>query len=281
MRSAPIGAGVNGSVLVYSSTVHSTGPYSSPLLFGTGGGWSLHCEDMIGNADASPVGILDGTGDMWLSDSQVTGSGMAGFMSTSTGASSGVQVLQFNNNWITSLGGGPVFWFGNVNVTAQLYRTTISTGPDGQEPILVIANRSQTSPDYASYGSGFPAFSNSTISPARVMISIQESVVRGDLFCLLGSYIKWDLVAASVWYGSTSIVNAANAASLIDITVAPDSTWVLTRDTLVQGFSAPGKNLTNIVGNGYNISYARNYSLNVWLGGQSRPLTGGGFANPY
>ncbi|KAH8895865.1 hypothetical protein GQ53DRAFT_819828 [Thozetella sp. PMI_491] len=281
LRSAAAGAGMSGSVLASRSILHTTGAYSSPLFFGTGQGWSLRFETVIGNADASPMGIFDGSGDMWLSDSQVTGRGIAGFVSTSTGPQLGAQVLQFNNNWLTSLGGSPIFWCSNVNTTIQLFRTTLTSDSSSQDAWLVVANRSQISTDYANYNNGIPAFTNTTISPAWVAVSVQESLIRGNLLSMLGSYIRWDLVATSVWYGSTYMANALNAPSYIDVTIAPDCTWVLTQNSVVRGFYAPEKNLTNVIGDGNNISYAGNHSLNGWLGGQTWPLQGGGFATPY
>ncbi len=166
----------------------------------------------------------------------------AGILSTSTTQAVGVQVIQFNNDWISSTGGGPVMWFGNVNATVQLYRTRITNAAlEGGESLLVVANRSQASLDYSSYENDLPIFPNSSLSPARVEFDIQESVINGDIASLLGSYIKWSLAASSVWHGSTLLVDAVNAASAIDIDIAPDCTWVLTQNAVLQGFYAPGE----------------------------------------
>ena len=282
LRSSAVGVGVNGSADLSSSSIHTTGLYSSPLFFATGGGGSLHCEVIVGNADASPIAIVDGSADVWIGDSVLTGGGIAGIVSTNTGQSAGSQVLQFNNNWLTSAGGGPAMWFGNTNATVQLYRSRVTTlGSGDGHGILVIANRSQTNPDYSSYGSGSPLFSNLSLSPAWVQFDIQETVIQGDIISMLGSYIRWSLAASTVWYGSALVVNSINSVSLIDIAVAPDCTWVLTQNSVTRGFYAPGKNLTNIVGHGFNVSYARNHALNAWLGGEMMPLTNGGFAIPY
>ena len=282
LRSSAVGVGVNGTAEISSSTLHTTGLYSSPLFFATGGGGSLHCEVIVGNADASPIAIVDGSADVWIGDSVLTGGGIAGVVSTNTGQSAGSQVLQFNNCWLTSASGGPAMWFGNTNATVQLYRSRVTAlGSSDDHGILVIANRSQTNPDYSSYGSGLPLFSNFSISPAWVQFDIQETVIRGDIISMLGSYIRWSLAASTVWYGSAMVVNSINSVSLIDIAVAPDCTWVLTQNSVTQGFYAPGKNLTNIVGNGYNVSYKQNHPMNDWLSGEIRELTGGGFLIPY
>lgn len=272
--SSAFATGTNGSTTVTDALVHTVGQ-GSPIWFAVGVNGRLHGERIHGNADSSPIAIIDGSHDFLLSDSVITGTGPGGIVFTSPADWAPTATVTLNNTWLSVTGPStPAVWVGSSRAFLTIYNTRITT----ESGVLVMANESQLDPTYTKYGGTLPL---AALSPGFVNIDISYSSLRGDLVAYMGSHVIWALHAASIWTGGTYPVDVANATSSVDIIVSHDSQWHLTHDSRVQNLFDDDTSLSNVVSNGFNITYQLDAPLNSWLGGRTIPLQGGGFATPY
>ena len=66
----------------------------------------------------------------------------------------------------------------------------------------------------------------------------------------------------------------------MDVNLDASSSWSLTADSHVDGFTDGTTALTNLKGNGHTLYYNSSSAANAWLGGKTYELQGGGYLKP-
>lgn len=266
--------GTGGSTIVTDALVHTVGQ-GSPVWLAVGGNGRLHGERIHGNSNSSPIAIVDGSHDLFLSDSVITGTGIGGIVITDSAEVSSSATVTLNNTWLAVAGPStPAIWAGNSRAFFTIYNSRVTT----ESGVLVMANQSLLDPTYTNYGGSLPMGS---LSPGFINVDVSYSSLRGDLVAYMGGHIVWALHTASIWTGGTYPVNMMNVTSSVDVVISQDSEWRLTHKSRVQNLFSDDTSLSNIASNGFNITYQLDAPLNSWLGGRTIPLQGGGFAAPY
>ncbi|KAJ9133453.1 hypothetical protein NKR23_g10780 [Pleurostoma richardsiae] len=275
--SSAFATGADGSTSAINSIAHTSGA-GSPIFYGTGTNGYLFGQQDKGNADNSSIAVLDGSHTLSLSDCTLTGNGLGGIISTNTVNTAGAlsnSTIQITNSWLATTGNAaPAFWVGNTNASIRLYYVRVQTASN----VLVVANRSQLTPDYTDYG---PSNSNATLTPGIAQVDISYSNLQGDLVAYLGGWITWILRTGSIWTGGTYPVDFGGSVSGVDVLIATDCQWNLAHDSQVQNFWDEDSTLSNVFGNGFSIHYNTSAPLNGWLAGRTLPLQGGGTVLPY
>jgi hypothetical protein len=110
---------------------------------------------------------------------------------------------------------------------------------------------------------------------AQATIHLEGETIAGDVLVA-------DQSAASLALtGGTALTGAIRGASL---TLDGTSRWVLTADSTLRGFSDPagisGSTITNVVGQGFVVTYDPSLAENAALGGLVYTLVGGGTLTP-
>ncbi len=108
-------------------------------------------------------------------------------------------------------------------------------------------------------------------------LSLRKSVLNGNLLPEEDlSDILVRFTEESTFSGST----IDNTATGISVFLDSSSSWNLTSDAYLQGFSAEDETLSNISSNGHSIFYNSEHEKSSWLDGKTVTLPGGGFLCP-
>ncbi|CAF1630556.1 unnamed protein product, partial [Adineta ricciae] len=257
-----------GYVIVSNSIAHTSG-IGSAIFYALG---TITATNVIGRAERSPVLFSDGPQISTFINCHLTAGLLGGTVIFSSMARQNGAMVSFINSKLTTLGSTmPALWFGNVIATAYLYNTVINT----TSGILITANYSQVTQEF-NYYAGYA--DNSNLLPAIVNVNVVQCNLNGSLIAYNGSSISWTLTQYSNWSGDAY---SGYGQSFISVSLDFTSTWTLTGNTALQNISSAVVNLTNIISNGYNITYDSNSTANSWLNGSVMSLIGGGRLMPY
>ncbi|CAF1433085.1 unnamed protein product [Adineta ricciae] len=250
-------------VAVFNSIAHTSG-IGSAIFYALG---TITAANVTGHAKRSPTLFSDGPSISTFINCHLTAGLLGGTVIHSIKIRQKGAMVSFINSKLTTLGNTmPALWFGNIIAIAYLYKTVINT----TSGILVTANYSQITQEF-NYYAGYA--DNSNLLPAIVTVTVVQCNLNGSLIAYNGSSISWILTQYSNWSG-----DAYSGYEQLFISVSLDltSTWTLTGNTALQNISSAVVNLTNIISNGYNITYDSSSTANDWLNESIMSLIGGG-----
>jgi hypothetical protein len=122
---------------------------------------------------------------------------------------------------------------------------------------------------------------NSGSNGGTVILAVDGQTLSGNLVADNISSISLTLQNASNLVGA---INSDRTAKTVDLTLDSSSTWNVTADSYLNGFSdasgISGTTITNITGNGYTVYYDASLAANSSLGGKTFNLTGDGTLKP-
>ncbi|CEJ60597.1 hypothetical protein PMG11_09166 [Penicillium brasilianum] len=261
----------NGFIHVENAIAHTDG-VESAICFLQG---ICNMTNVVGYARNSPVSFSDGsmgpvTG-IWK-DSDLTAGLLAGFVIFSDSAIRDGSTTILDNTKLTVLGDTmPALWAGNIIAEAHIKSSFINNSASG---LLVVANYSFITQDF-NYFAGYDQ--NKNMSPGQISVKVEDSSLSGSLVAYNESKITFNLAEHSHWTGDAKIgYNSAYIAVHLDET----STWNLTGNSALQNFSDADTSLSNVVSNGFNITYDKESKFNSALRGKTYKLRGGGFLRP-
>jgi hypothetical protein len=248
--------------------VAHTAGIGSAIFYALG---EIYATNVLGHAEKAPVIFADGVQYVNLQNVDLTSDFLAGtIFFSSAERESGAYLLLNESKLTVTADDQPALWWGNIIASADIVASEV----EAKSGILVLANRSQVTQDF-DYFAGYEQ--NSAIEAAEVSITVSESNLVGDLVALNQSSISWSLTNYSSWNGTGRV---GDGGGTIDITLDATSTWTVTEDVQLGKLISGNANLTNVIGNGFTVSYASNASANAWLGGRQIALKGGGKAVP-
>jgi hypothetical protein len=256
-----------GYIHINNAVVHTDG-IGSAVCYALG---LCNMTNVIGHASRSPVMFSDGAQTGIWKDCDVTAGLLGGIVMFSSMVKTAGASVTLDHSKLTTLGKTmPALWFGNVIAEAHILSSQINT----TSGILVVANYSQITQDFDYYGS---YLDNPKLLPADVSVSVEESILKGDLVAYNGSTISISLSQYASWAGK-----AYSGFGHVQFGVALDKTsnWTLTGDVTLQNFTDADATLSNIKSGGFNIKYNSTAPANKALRGKTIALSGGGKAMP-
>jgi len=224
--------------------------------------------NIVGHASHSPVTFSDGPQTSIWKNSDVTAGLLAGTVIFSSMVRQAGASVTFDNSKLTVLGEiMSALWFGNIIATASIISSQINNTASN---ILAVANYSQVTQDF-NYFAGYPE--NSMLSPAEATIGVEGSDVSGSLMAYNGSSLSLALSQYSTWTGEAL---AGYGEAYFGVSLDKTSNWTLTATTQLMNFTNADSSLSNIVSNGYNITYNSSAPANSMWKGKTMFLPGGG-----
>jgi hypothetical protein len=261
----------NGYIHAENVIAHTDG-VGSAICFLQG---VCNMTNVVGYARNAPIMFSDGamgpvTG-IWK-DSDVTAGLLAGVLMFSDSVIADGSVTVLDNTKLTVLGDTmPALWAGNIIAVAYIKSSSINNTASG---ILAVANFSSVTQDF-DYYAGYE--NNNELSPAQLTIHVEDSNLSGSLVAFNESLLNFNLAGHSNWTGETKI---AYGKAYLAVHLDNTSSWTLTGNSALQNFSNADISLSNIVSNGYHITYDGKSRANSALKKKSYKLPGGGFLRP-
>lgn len=248
----------SGTVNVTRGTIYSSGA-DSPGIYSTG---VITVTDATITSEGTEAGVIEGFNSIHLINTTLSGGvektgGIMVYQSFSGDAAIGTGVVTMDGGSYTATA-GPAFFVTNTDAIITL------TGVD-------VTSRSDTLIKAAATSRWGTEGKNGGI----VTFTADGETLNGSLITDSISSI-----AATLKNGS-SLTGAINTAAL---TLDPSSTWNVTGDSNLTSLSDPDgistASITNIIGNGFTVTYDSSLSENSGLGGKDYSLTNGGILTP-
>ncbi len=262
IRSAALATEPSGaSVTVSKSTINTSGE-GSPLIYSKG---SIKVSEAKGTAGASEIAVVEGNNAIHLEYVDLSGNGTHGVMlyqnkSRDNGADGkGLGRFSAKGSALRSLKEGPLFYV--TNTAARIYSEMTTMQYLGGTLIRVEANQ----------------FGDAGSNGGDLTFMANNQGLYGNVSADGSSTIMMDLQNGSHWSGA---INTDNSAKKIDVNLDASSSWSLTADCHVDGFTDGTTALTNLKGNGHTLFYNSSNAANAWLGGKTYELQGGGYLKP-
>lgn len=262
LRSAALATEPSGaSVEVSKSTINTSGE-GSPLLYSKG---SIKLSEAKGTAGASEIAVVEGNNAIHLEYVDLSGNGTHGVMlyqnKTRDNGTDGKELGRFSakGSALRSLKEGPLFYV--TNTTARIYSEMTTMQYLGGTLIRVEANQ----------------FGDAGSNGGDLTFMANNQGLYGNVSADSSSTIMMDFQNGSHWSGA---INTDNAAKKVDVNLDASSSWSLTADCHVDGFTDGNPAMTNLKGNGHTLYYNSSNTINTWLGGKTYELQGGGYLKP-
>ncbi|HWQ65817.1 MAG TPA: hypothetical protein VN372_02985 [Methanospirillum sp.] len=248
----------SGTVNVTRGTIYSSGA-DSPGIYSTG---LITIRDATIRSEGTEAAVIEGFNSIHLDNTTLSGGvektgGIMIYQSFSGDAETGTGVLTMNRGFYSSTA-GPAFFITNTDANITLTGVTVTTGSD---TLIKAAGTSRWGT--AGRNGGFVSFT-------------------ADGETLTGSLITDEIssIVANLKNG-TSLTGAINTSSLsLDST----STWIVTGDSHLTSLTDPdgisGDTITNIIGNGFTVTYDTDLPENYPLAGKTFSLKNGGTLRP-
>jgi hypothetical protein len=224
-------------------------------------------------ADESAVYVASG-GDLTLVNSTITKSGNG----SSTGTNAAVRVetgahVAFTAGTISTSSTGATALYATQGSSIEMYRGAISTTGASAYGILATVGatiRVERTPIHVQSDTIARATGTSSIT-----LLINADTLSGALVADASSTITATL------QGTSKLTGAVQGAALsIDAT----SGWIVTANSALTTLTLPdgisGTSISNILGNGFTVSYLASLPGNAALGGRTYTLSGGGLLVP-
>ena len=250
----------SGTVNVTNGTVFSSGR-ESPGMYSTG---VITVNGTNVTATGSEAAVIEGSNSITLTNISLTGSagtrdrGIMVYQSMSGDAEQGIGTFTMTGGsytWTSST--GPAFFVTNTNATITLSDVAVSSNASE----LVNASAG----DWGTLGS----------NGGTVLFSAENEILNGSIVADEASSIM------TVLRNDTTLLGAIVNASLeLDGT----STWNVTADSALTALVDPdgisGSAITNIVGNGFTVTYDADLEANSVLDGRTYTLANGDTLTP-
>ena len=248
----------SGTVTVTGGTIRSSGP-DSPGIYSTG---NISVTDAIIRSTGTEAAVIEGFNNIILKNTTLSGGvektgAVMIYQSFSGDAETGTGVFTMTGGSLTGTE-GPMFFITNTDAIITLKDVALS----GSSDILVNA-------------SGTTRWGTSGKNGGIVNLTADGEKMKGSLITDNISTISAKLLNNSELTGSIN-----KAALEIDTT----SSWNVTENSVLTGLTDPsgisGTTITNIVGNGFTVTYDKSLATNSNLGGKTYTLTNGGTLTP-
>jgi hypothetical protein len=254
-----------GTITVTGGTVKTSG-MNSAGIYSTG---NITVTNGTFISDGAEAAVIEGGNSITLNDTSLTSNkaGKWGVMiyQSMSGDAEGTQ------GTFTMTGGslaytatdGPLFYVNNSTAIINLKGVNINAASG----ILVKA----AAGNWGTSGS----------NGGTVILTADGQSLTGNLVADNISSITLTLQNGSSLNGA---INAEKTARAANLTLDAGSTWTVTADPYLTGFSdasgISGTTITNINGNGHTVHYDASLAANSSLGGKTYPLAGGGTLEP-
>ncbi|MDD1729308.1 MAG: PKD domain-containing protein [Methanospirillum sp.] len=258
-NAAPLATDRGGGIVqVTGGTVSSSGA-DSPGIYSTG---TIMVTGGSVNADGSQACVIEGGNLASLTDSTLTGGvddygGVMIYQSTSGDADVGIGSFAMNGGSYTS-NAGPAFFVTNTNATIYLtnVNTTINSGT------LVRA-------------AGTSRWGTVGNNGGNVILISENEHLNGSLTTDAISSITTHLLNSSVLTGSINTSSLRlSSDSYWNVSGTSNLTYLLDADCISD------TSITNIIGNGFTVTYDPNLSTNSYLANKTYSLQNGGLLTP-
>lgn len=250
----------SGTITATGGTILATGP-DSPGIYSTG---VITVSDAVVTATGAESVVIEGANSVTLTDSKVSSSfadkwGVMIYQSFSGDAEGSEGVFTMTGGSLANTAAtGPLFFITNTLGIITLSDVEVMAGSG------ILVNASATD-----------RWGTSGANGGTVIFTADGQTLAGDWVADTISSITLTLQNKSALTGA---INADNTAQAINVTLDETSTWSLTADsyvsTLVDAAGITDSEVTNIIGNGFNVYYDPN--LNPDLNGQTYTLVEGG-----
>lgn len=254
-NSAPIATDRgSGTVTVTGGYVTSSGA-DSPGVYSTG---DISITGGTITSTGSEAAVIEGVNTISLNDTALSGGvkktgGVMIYQSFSGDAEVGTGKFGMNGGSLTATE-GPLFFVTNTNAVINLTRVAVAV----QSGVLIDAAATSR-------------WGKTGENGGHVLFNADGEDLYGSVTADGISDVSVHLTNGSALSGSVS-----SSAMVLD----SSSTWNVTADSVLTFLSDPdglsGGSVTNIIGNGYNVTYNSTLAENGWLGGKRFTLKEGG-----
>lgn len=247
-----------GGTIAFTGGTVTTAGEGSPGVYSTG---DITVSDSVLTATGSEATVIEGKNTIALNNCSVTGMVTCGAMlyqnsSEDTGDGTGTFTM---NGGMLRAAQGPLFYSTNTQAVLNLKGVQLA----GESGVLLNASADR--------------WGNEGSNGAAVTLNANEQVLKGNIICDGISSVTVNLRNDSAFTGT---VNAGNTAAAVVLTLDPESTWNVTGDSYLTGFTDGNTTMTNIRDNGFTIYYDANDSINEWLGAKTYVLGDSGELRP-
>lgn len=263
-HSAPVATDRGGGTITTTGDIITTSGTDSPCYYSTG---SITVSNATCNALGSEAVVIEGTNSVTLTDSS---------LSSSVDAKWGVMIYQSFSGDAQGTNGAFTMTGGSLTYTATngpLFYITNSTGNITLKGVTITAASGTLVQAAANDRWGTSGSNGGT-----VILVADSQTLNGNLVADNLSTLTVTLQNGSVLTGA---VNTENIAKSVALTLDTSSTWNVTADShlsCLNGAVISGTSITNIVGNGFTVTYDPNSC--PALNGQTYALSGGGTLQP-
>ncbi len=263
-HSAPVATDRGGGTITTSGDIITTSGTDSPCYYSTG---SITVSNATCNALGSEAVVIEGANSVTLTDSS---------LSSSVDAKWGVMIYQSFSGDAQGTDGVFNMTGGSLAYTATngpLFYITNSTGNITLKGVTVTAASGTLVQAAANDRWGTSGSNGGT-----ALLVADSQTLNGNLVADNLSTLTITLQNGSTLTGA---VNAENTAKSATLTLDSSSTWNVTADSYLSclnGAAISGTSITNIVGNGFTVTYDPNSC--PALNGQTYTLSGGGTLQP-
>ena len=250
-----VGVVADGGTVTLTGTAVSTAGESAPAVHARG---KVTATGSTLSAAAAEAVVVEGANSATFTQCTLAGnrdSGVLMFRPDRPGTAGRAHFTLTGG--VLTTGRGPVFQVTNVTATIQLTDAAVSARGG------VLVNAAGGRWGQRGHNGG------------HVTLKAVHQQLLGDLRCDPISTIDATLA------GGTTLTGAVAGASL---TIAGDSRWVVTGDSIVKALvddgGVTGERVANIVGNGHTVRYDAAATVNAWLHGKTYGLANGGRLTP-
>lgn len=263
-HSAPVATDRGGGTITTSGDLITTSGIDSPCYYSTG---TITASNATCNALGSEAVVIEGANSVTLTNSS---------LSSSVDAKWGIMIYQSFSGDAQGTDGVFTMTGGSLAYTATngpLFYVTNSTGNITLKGVTVTA-ASGTLVQAAANDRWGTSGSNG----GNAVLVADSQTLNGNL-----AADKLSILTVTLQNGSTltGAINAENTAKSATLTLDSGSTWNVTADShlsCLNGAVISGTNITNLVGNGFTVTYDANACPT--LNGQTYTLSGGGTLQP-
>jgi hypothetical protein len=254
-----------GTITVTGGTVKTSG-MNSACLYSTG---NITVTGASCSAIGAEAAVIEGGNYITLTNTSLTSSqvGKWGVMiyQSMSGDAAGTQgaFTMTGGSLAYTVTDGPLFYVNNSTAIITLKGVNVSAASG----ILVKAAAGN--------------WGNSGSNGGTVILTADGQVLTGNLVADNLSVISLTLQNGSSLDGT---INGDHTAGSINLTLDSTSSWNVTADSYLTGFSDAGAilgaTITNITGNGHTVYYDSSLAVNSSLGGKTYTLAGSGSLQP-
>jgi hypothetical protein len=252
----------SGTITMVGGSALASGQ-DSPAVYSTG---VINISNASLSATGAEAAVIEGANSITLTDCTLTSSkekwGVMIYQSMS-GDAEGTQ------GTFTMTGGKLEY----TPTSGPLFYVTNSTG------VITLKNVEVTNGSGILINAAAGNWGNAGENGGTVIFTADNQALEGDLVADTISSIDLTLQNRSSLKGT---INPEGTAKFVNLTLDATSTWTVTANStltrLLDTSGITGTTITNIIGNGFTVTY--DSAANPELGGKTYTLTGGGYLKP-